>query len=325
VTSDYIRAFVNMSLDEPDSKEIAEHSRWERRVAAYKTLLYKAGFAPPPSYKIRFSANEKVREMVQEEADETLPNPEDGLTPEQAVAWFMAAREANLKSPLPGSTTGKRWVDEILENLLNMIVQKSKTGAFISGYEILVNAVKYHSPNRSVEVAEEVYSFLEEGKIVILDLSVGDATMREKISKQIASKIFNNSMDKFINGKIPPNIVIYIEEAHNLIGKRADLTETWPRLAKEGAKYRIATQEVSSMHPNILANTENWFITHLNNVGEIRELAQFYDFEDFSRSLIRAQDVGFARVKTLSSPFVIPVQIDKFDPQAEIKRQGKLL
>ena len=120
-------------------------------------------------------------------------------------------------------------------------------------------------------------------------------------------RIFQNSMDYFVGGETPPIIVVYIEEAHNLIGKRLDLTETWPRLAKEGAKYRIAlvyaTQEVSSVHPNILANTENWFITHLNNVREIRELAQFYDFDDFGNSLLRAQDVGFARVKTLSGPF----------------------
>lgn len=150
--------------------------------------------------------------------------------------------------------------------------------------------------------------------------------MREKVSKQIAAKIFQNSMQQFIEGRIPPNIVVYIEEAHNLIGKEMELIETWPRLAKEGAKYRIAlvyaTQEVSSVHPNILANTENWFITHLNNDREIKELARFYDFEDFSRSLMRAQDVGFARVKTLSGPFVIPVQIDKFDPEIQKQRMG---
>ena len=149
--------------------------------------------------------------------------------------------------------------------------------------------------------------------------SLGNALLRERISKKIAAYIFNSSMENFTKGKTPSNIVIYIEEAHNLIGKGMDLTETWPRLAKEGAKYKIAlvyaTQEVSSVHKNILANTENWFVSHLNSDIEIRELAHFYDFSDFSKSLLRSQDVGFTRVKTLSSPYVVPVQIDKFDPE----------
>ena len=127
----------------------------------------------------------------------------------------------------------------------------------------------------------------------------------------------------FTEGDKPNNIVIYIEEAHNLIGNTTKLTDTWPRLAKEGAKYKIglvyATQEVSSIHPNILANTENWFVSHLNSEKEINELAKFYDFKDFSQSLLKSQDVGFSRVKTLSSPFVIPIQIDKFDPKNFMK------
>ncbi|MEN9115092.1 ATPase, partial [Xanthomonas perforans] len=117
----------------------------------------------------------------------------------------------------------------------------------------------------------------------------------------------------------PQNVVLYVEEAHNLIGKKSELTATWPRIAKEGAKAKIAfvyaTQEPSSVHPNILANTENWFVTHLNNDDELRTLGKFYDFGDFLPSLKSAQDVGFARIKTLSAPFVIPTQINRFTPE----------
>jgi len=327
VTTDYVRAFVNLSLDQPDQREVSDYKRWQVRVAAYKTLLYVAGFTPPGGHRVKFNANGNVQSLVNGKATQALPDPSQGLTLDQSRAWFLAAREANLDSPLPSSTSGKPWVDDTLQTLMDMIAQKRGASGFISGHRILADAVKYHSPRRTTEVADEIYDYLSDGKIVILDLSVGDARIREKVSTQIGAKIFQNSMNIFVEGRTPPNIVVYIEEAHNLIGRGMELTETWPRIAKEGAKYRIslvyATQEVSSMHPNILANTENWFITHLNNAREIKELVQFYDFDDFGESLIRAQDVGFARVKTLSSPFVIPVQIDKFDPEAERLRVAK--
>jgi DNA helicase HerA-like ATPase len=182
----------------------------------------------------------------------------------------------------------------------------------------------YHAPNRSTDVCDEIYQHLVNGKIVILDLSVGDPVQRERLSKRIARHILRSSMAMFNAGKFPPHIVIYVEEAHNIIGRQEPLSEIWPTIAKEGAKARIAivyaTQEVSSIHPNILANTENIIVSHLNNQHEIGELAKYYDFGDFSNSLIRAQDVGFARIKTLSNPFVIPVQIDKFDPEKEKQR-----
>ncbi len=318
-----VGVFLNTSFDEPEEEYTSDYYRWQIRTAAYQTMLFMAGFPAPSGWRVRFRANKQVLDAVEKAGGKAFKDPQNGLTLDEAREWFLAAREANRDSELK-SSSGKPWLDDDVKAILNMMKQRNDGGTFIKGYKVLIDARPYHSPRRSQEVGDEIYEHLRDGKIVILDLSVGQAELREKISKQIARVIFDRSMAVFLRGETPPNIVIYIEEAHNLIGKGMDLTETWPRLAKEGAKYRIAlvyaTQEVSSVHPNILANTENWFITHLNNLREIKELAQFYDFDDFSDSLIRAQDVGFARVKTLSSPFVIPTQIDKFDPDVERQR-----
>lgn len=315
--------FTQMSLEKPSEEEFSEIKRWKVKIAIYKALLHKVGFKSNRKGKLHFEANKSIREAVDSELLETAEylvgvDPKGGLEYADAVIWFSAARSANNKSVLK-SSSGKEWLDTESEAMLNLLCQKSKKDTHINGYKALTIGLPYHSESRDKDVFDEVYEFLKDGKIVILDLSVGPAFIRDKISKKIAKKIFDNSMGYFIKGENPPNIVIYVEEAHNLIGKGLDLTETWPRLAKEGAKYRIslvyATQEVSSVHPNILSNTENWFVSHLNSEREVKEISKFYDFSDFSKSLLRAQDVGFSRVKTLSGPFVVPVQIDKFNPR----------
>jgi len=323
LNSDYKRAFASLSFDEPPRQEYGEHTRWQRRVAAYRTILYRAGFDAPEDYTVSFSASENVRNRVGSHlSDETPEDPSGGLSLRQAVNWFTALKRANDEHELQ-STSGSPWVDGELGTLLQVLTGPH-VGTYQTGYRMLTGIDEYHSSQRSGNVPKEIYAHLEKGKIVILDLSLAQPSLREEIGEDVAREIFHSSMGAFVSGEIPPNIVVYTEESHNLIGDDQDLDETWPRLAKEGAKYNIAmvyaTQEVSSVHRNILANTENWFITHLNNENEIKELSKFYDFDDFSESLLRAQDVGFARVKTLSGPFVIPTQIDEFDPEREKAR-----
>lgn len=313
-----VQQFMNLSFDKPD--EPNEIKKWERKIALYKTILYVAGFKPADNYKVKFEANDKVRQVINEDEEIKNPfNPRDGITLKQAKFWFELLRKHKDNPDV------KEWITEECNVLLNMLCKKNDKDAYINGYKIIVEAQNYHTPDRIDEVANEIYNYLCDGKIIIIDLSVGNATLRERLSKKIAAYIFNQSMKKFTDGEEPSNIVFYIEEAHNLIGKNMEITDTWPRLAKEGAKYKIAlvysTQEVSSVHSNILANTENWFVSHLNSEKEMAELSKFYDFADFRQSLLRSQDVGFSRVKTLSSPFVIPIQIDKFDPKAIVEER----
>ena len=323
--ADDVNQFLNTTFDQPDrAEDPGEYRRWQVKVAAYRSMLYLAGYEPPERLTVQFEANQAVRQAVNTAGDETFRNPATGLDLPAAARWFLAARQADGQNrQLRSASSNKPWMNDDTRAIVNMMARRNTSDSFIRGYTVLVSARDYHDPSRTNEVGDEIYSRLSDGDIVILDLSVGPAFIRESTSLRIAEVIFNRSMRTFVKGANPPNIVIYVEEAHNLLGKGLDITDTWPRIAKEGAKFRIglvyATQEVSSIHPNILANTENWFVSHLNNEREVRELARFYDFDDFTDSLLRAQDVGFARVKTLSSPFVVPVQINKFVPQVAVE------
>lgn len=239
---------------------------------------------------------------------------------EVAAGGYRNDVDGILSKAATRSRAGSPWLDEIERSLLSVLVGKSSLNdSPIIGRQAIGAAKEYHGPHGSKEIANDIYTLLREGRIVILDLSVGSPSIREELSKKLVREIFQKSSAQFNKGQRPPRIVIYVEEAHNLIGKKAELTEIWPRIAKEGAKYGIAlvyaTQEPSSIHQNILANTENFFVTHLNNDAEIRALSGFYDFVDFGAGLKRSQDVGFARIKTLSANFVTPTQILKFEPE----------
>ena len=318
-----LEAFLSMDFSEPSREDYstdAEFARqrgiYQRKVAAYQAVLARAGYELPPGFRIAFEANVGIRNKVNPSVD-----PANGLTATQTCEWFQLARQ--IQEELV-TATGADWIDPDTNVLMNLLLQRNDQGAYIPGFRLLQPYKDYHAPSRTTDVCDEIYQHLVAGKIVILDLSVGDPVQRERLAKRIAQHILRHSMAAFNRGLHPAHIVIYVEEAHNIIGRNDLLTDIWPTIAKEGAKARLgivyATQEVSSIHPNILSNTENVLVSHLNNENEINELARYYDFRDFSQSLIRAQNVGFARVKTLSNPFVIPVQIDRFDPLQERQR-----
>ena len=314
-TANYTQAFLNVNWEEPDAQDQGKVVRYQRQLACYQAILQAAGFAVPTSHQVRFVGHQAVDNA-------TGLNPRQGLTAEQAGRWF--ARVWDNYNTAPFTTyreeKNREWADEDLKSLMRFLTRKSHPGASPSeaGFRKLIRLRGLHTPTLQASYEDEVVELLCHGKIVIIDLSQGDPVIQRTYSDRLCTSIFREAMDRFINNTPGNYVQMYFEEAHNLFPKKtdADLTLIYNRIAKEGAKLGLglayATQEVSSISANVLKNTQNWFVSHLNNQDELREIAKYYDFEDFVDSLRRTTDKGFIRMKTYSNAFIVPVQIDRF-------------
>jgi hypothetical protein len=321
-STDYTRAFCNIDWEVPDPNDHGATTRYDRKVAAYKCCLHQAGFPAAPSDRVIFAANQDI-------VGSSIPglagvDPTKGLTLEQATNWFTAAWD-NYR--VPGGPfedyrqkNGRDWADEDLQTLMRFLTRKARPGGnpSESGYRKLIRARALHTATVQKPFEQEIVELLRAGKIVIMDLSQGDPAIQRTYSDRVCRRIFADAMDRFIKNESANFIQMYFEEAHNLFPRKEeqDLTIIYNRLAKEGQKLGLgicyATQEVSSISSAILKNTQNWFVSHLNNEDELKEVRKFYDFEDFTESLRRTIDRGFIRMKTDSNTFVVPVQIDRF-------------
>ena len=322
-----------MQEDFPDVGSFrSANTRYNRRVFVYRALLTKAGFEPSPQLMPSLSGlfGQDLRTAMQNSGGRNnadfqsaavqlaAPNPSwaQSATALAGLAQFIADRDsgygafeqAYVQRP---NSTGENWADADLRSLLEMF--RYNLGRLIG------QARSHHSSSIAGDYTDVIYDDLLNGHLVIVDQASGDPDLNNAQSRRLMTYIFKQNQVRFTRGELPPEILIYIEEAHNLLpsGKEDDTKDIWVRTAKEGAKYHIgmvyATQEVSSIQKNILKATSNWFIAHLNNTDETRELSKYYDFADFEPSIRRAQDPGFLRVKTRSNPFVIPVQVRRFE------------
>jgi DNA helicase HerA-like ATPase len=322
--SDYVEDFLGVNLEKPEnSRDFEQNVIFSRKEAAYKCCLKLAGFTLPGHDKIYFQGSTELDNNI---VSGRSIEPKKGITYDEAILWFSQIWK-NYKSwdylRNYESRKGREWADNDLKALLRFLTQfrNPEERGPINSYIKLKPLLKYHSPTASILFENEIEHLVRTGNIVIVDLSQGDPEIQNLYSEKICRTIFNSSMNNFIEAQPNNFIQFYFEEAHNLFPKKddKDLSQIYNRIAKEGAKLHLgmiyATQEVSSISSNILKNTQNWFIAHLNNEDEVKELRKFYDFSDFADSLIRfsaASDKGFVRMKTYSNPFVVPIQVELF-------------
>lgn len=218
------------------------------------------------------------------------------------------------------------WADRRLRSVLSIFESRNGPRAFQTAQE-------QHDSSTTNDFADSVVEDLRAGKLVIIDQSAGEPERNQKAAERVMWRIFRSQQERFrsllaqrnptelldISQATKGHIIVYIEEAHNLLPKanlRDNLTSVWARTAKEGSKLNIgmvlATQAPSSVMPEILSETDNWVISYLNSETERRVVANYMDFSDFIEQIGKVSEQGFVRIRTLAQAYTVPVQLDKF-------------
>lgn len=324
--SNYIKAFISsasavINLEELVSLNRSEKTRSYRKILFYWAILEQAGFRLNEGELLSYlnsigirnfnpAFNKETREKIYD--SKTLPSIK-GITDVKKELKKLVEYERDKNTEELLSSSGKPLLDSDDLALLEFLYPKSGSGpTIIQPYR------KFHSENAS-DFANEIISYLDQGKTVILDLGNAQDGIRRFFSDLLSKAVFSAQERKFVDNKIENKYVqLYFEEAHNLFPYNAtDNADVYSRFAKEGAKFHIgmiySTQSPSTISKELLAQTENFFVGHLSSSDEVKALAKMQvAFEGVGQDIMRAKTPGYMRVLTMSNRFVIPMQAKLF-------------
>jgi len=302
----------------------------------YYALLSRAGFEPPENFRVPVDFPAQVKTQLTNLSGVAITNRT--LATQQPISvlpelwrrvfqlWSEQQRPNAQQTWFPNSqSTGEPYFNDIENSFLRCL---GESGLTAHNYFRPFNV--YHNPQGS-SIFNEIVSHLMKGKSVFVDVTRANEVVVENITREICKKLFEEQMRRF--AEEPENqriVLIHFEEAHRLFrSDDKDLTSIYNVLAKEGAKFNIAmaysTQSISTVSPDLTKNTDNFFLAHLDDDREIREVARKYVFRDVAQDIERAQSKGYVRLFTRSHRFALPVQIHRFGRDwVERLRQSQL-
>lgn len=186
-----------------------------------------------------------------------------------------------------------------------------------------------HSPKSTL--VEDVIRSLSEGKTIILDLSLRDASEANVIATILVRELFQRNKALYVeaeesdgNGSKkagPIDAVVFIEEAQNVLSEDQVKSSSNPfvRVAKEGRKFGLGlvaiTQRPSAISDEIRSQADNFFALHMGNVDDVKALVKSnYCFDGVIARFIQSEPiVGNLYMVSQGQSFAVPIRVHEFE------------
>lgn len=299
---------------------MSAYNHYWRTMSLWFGVLRLAGFSEPSS-KAPVDFPKDVKQLLAAESGVKKELENGSFAAKQPIgnlpSIYRKVQELWESQPnLFATTSGDPYFSDLEVKLLTLFkADPTKKGA---NYFLPFN--KFHDPQGSSLFAE-ISAFVRAGKTVFIETARANEIVRTALSERICRQVLGDMMEDFSTGTLGDSyVVLYFEEAHTLFNKDdSDLNSVYNKIAKEGAKFHIsmvyATQSMTTLSPDLLKNTENFFIAHLDDDREVKEVTRKYVFRDMAEDVQRTQSKGYVRMITASHRFALPVQIRKFTPE----------
>lgn len=171
---------------------------------------------------------------------------------------------------------------------------------------------------------EDVFTYLKQGKTVIIDLSLKDNAEASIISTMLVRKLFESNKANFTadDPKKPViNTVLCVEEAQNVLSEEFVKSNANPfvRVAKEGRKFGLGliaiTQRPSAISEEIRTQAENFFTFHMGNSDDIRALVKSnINYDGVISKFIQTETIpGNLYMVSANQSFALPVRVVNFE------------
>jgi len=250
--------------------------------------------------------------------------PKDRLD-QQNVAKLMAMKQSRWARLVElASTNNPQFTDDfVLTELL--VGTPFKSGKTLNSQELNaarsnVNRIVHNLHAPESNLIPGVMQALAQGKIVVIDISLLSRSQGEMVAGILLRHVFRNNQLNFTapNKRIIPTIAI-IEEAQTVLADTKGEDNPFVEWVKEGRKYELGaimvTQQPSSLPPEILSQTDNWFAFHLLADEDAYTLNRFNSFysQDILSKLVGEPIRGNCFFwSSYANPFVVSLRVEDF-------------